>query len=103
MASVTEIRKFVSDYLDRSVSGEVFSDGITKLVYELAPDSDPAVIDISRALNTKIAEVHLGLVSDYEFRSSLIPYSDKTPTVRTDQSVAVSPDSHFELLELVGH
>lgn len=98
MVSVTEIRKFVSDYLDRNVTGEAFGERVVRLLYELAPDSDPELREIVHALNSRVALIHLSLISDYEFRTSLLPYSDKSPAVKPQTPGTAAAD--YEVKEL---
>jgi hypothetical protein len=101
MASVTEVRKFVSEYLDRDISGEVFGERVVRLLYELAPNSEPGLREIVHALNSRVAQIHLGLISDYDFRTSLLPYSDKSPEVKPKTLATIDVRYEVEDLEFV--
>jgi hypothetical protein len=99
MASLTEIKSWVTEYLNESLPGDAFAERIMQLVHGLTPDTDSAVAETAHALNTKIAEVHLGILADYEFRYALIPYSADGPSVRKETTAA---PTHYQLRELVG-
>lgn len=90
--AVTELRKVISDYLDNSIDLPEFASRFAHLSYGIRESGDSFAAYFCRAVESRIAEVHLKLISELRFREAVRSYYDQ-PFVTIEKLVIVNSES----------
>lgn len=97
--AVTGLRKVVSDYLDCLISLSEFASRFARLSYGIRESGDPELAYLCRAIESRIAEVRLKLISERVFREAMTSYAEaeslSAPVVTMDILVVSNGPSGF--------
>jgi hypothetical protein len=89
--AATELRKVISDYLDYSIDFGEFASKFARASYGIREFGDSNSVFLCNAIESRIAEAHLKLISDPVLREALSSYAGAT-TVTISRLVIVSND-----------
>jgi hypothetical protein len=71
MVSITDLQNVVFEYLSRSIDRKVFTMRIAEMLFRIPKDGNADVVGLAYAIQSRIGEAIVGLISEEELRSEL--------------------------------
>jgi hypothetical protein len=95
MATLADVHALVSEYLHRSIGRSAFAKRFAELFYGVESSHDEEAIEFCYAIDSRIAEASIGLITEETLRASLDSYLNSARV--TIHTVTIS-SSYIETL-----